>query len=70
MAVALDEFHKVARQDEAAAVWRQDLGAAAEGTWRPGAAPVLALLRPADRPTPTLRELALPRRVRETAPRR
>jgi ADP-ribosylglycohydrolase len=35
--IALDEFDQVAGQDEAAAVWKQNLRAAADGTWRPGA---------------------------------
>jgi ADP-ribosylglycohydrolase len=37
MTIAMDEFNQVAGQDEAAAVWLQDLRAAADGTWRPGA---------------------------------
>jgi ADP-ribosylglycohydrolase len=40
IAIAVDEFHEVAGQDEAAAVWKQNLRAAADGTWRPGAAGV------------------------------
>jgi ADP-ribosylglycohydrolase/tetratricopeptide (TPR) repeat protein len=40
MAVALDEFHELAGQAEAAAVWKRNLQAAADGTWRPGAAGV------------------------------
>jgi ADP-ribosylglycohydrolase len=40
IAVALDEFREVAGQDEVAAVWNQNLQAAANGTWRPGAAGV------------------------------
>jgi ADP-ribosylglycohydrolase len=35
--VALDEFREVAEQDEAEAVWIQNLQAAANGTWLPGA---------------------------------
>jgi ADP-ribosylglycohydrolase len=40
MSIAVDEFHQVAGQDEAAAVWLRNLRAAADGTWRASAAGV------------------------------
>jgi ADP-ribosylglycohydrolase len=37
MTIALEEFSQAAGENPAAAVWLQNLRAAADGTWRPGA---------------------------------